>query len=278
MTPPTVRVRTALTWTYRLISHDEKKELERGEQTINLFPQDLGLTRVLKQQRRAAGELVVVEQQDSLSKRLEHSNALLTRVGDANKLQLLRPRIVLVGPDALLASGFDQAPLLGLANYGASVMIFQQTRCGRLIGYGLAQRELPAKLEWRADHPLLRGLTAADLDSWFTDGAAPWAVQLPADEPALEIGYWPSEIPGLEASPIDALLLTKTVGKGRLVFCQLPLGPWDQDPRSQILLTSALDYLQTRPEPTPPPSQRPLVAPVAPTSIPIITIPAGDKP
>ena len=41
------------------------------------------------------------------------------------------------------------------------------------------------------------------------------------------------------------------------MLCQLPLGPWDEDPRSQLFLGNLMSYLATRPEPTPPPSRRP---------------------
>ena len=64
-------------------------------------------------------------------------------------------------------------------------------------------------------------------------------MQLPADEPALEIAFWPREIPGKEPVPIDALVVTKTLGKGRIVLCQVPLGPWQSDPRSQLFLVDA---------------------------------------
>ncbi|MCX5660572.1 MAG: hypothetical protein NTW19_12735 [Planctomycetota bacterium] len=94
-------------------------------------------------------------------------------------------------------------------------------------------------------------------------------MQLPIDEPALELIHWPREAPGKEPVPIDALLVTKSVGRGRMVICQLPLGPWESDPRSQLLLANSVSYLLTRPEPTLKPSERPqpkqMVAPNVPT-------------
>jgi hypothetical protein len=105
-----------------------------------------------------------------------------------------------------------------------------------------------------------------------------WAVQLPADAPVLEIGYWPRETPGREPVPIDALLAVKATGRGRIVLCQVPLGRWATDPRSQLFLRNALAYLATRPEPTPPPSQRKVALRVVPASVPTVTIPPGGRP
>lgn len=278
ITPPAVRARTTLVWTYRLTSRQDKKELERGEQTVNVFPIDLGLAGVVREQKLTAGALVIWEEHDAVGKLLERAKASVTRVADSSKLQVLQPRVLLVGPDVLGRAGFDQGPLVALAESGVSVLIFQQTRCERLMGYTLARRRSPAQLEWRGDHPLLRGLEPRDLNSWVAGAADLWAVQLPPDAPALEIGYWPREAPGREPAPIDAVLLTRSVGTGRYVLCQIPLGDWERDPRSQILLMTALDYLMTRPEPTLPPSQRLVARQVVPATVPTIAIPSGDKP
>ena len=98
------------------------------------------------------------------------------------------------------------------------------------------------------------------------------ALRLPVDEPALEIAFWPREVRSEEPAPIDALLVSKTIGRGRVVLCQIPLGPWESDPRSQLFLADALDYLLSRPEPTPPPSRR--TRPEKPAALPPVpTIP-----
>ena len=82
------------------------------------------------------------------------------------------------------------------------------------------------------------------------------------------------EVAGNKPAPIDALVLTKTLGKGRIVLCQVPLGPWESDPRSQLFLVDALDYLASPVVPTPPPSRRPRpVEPAPPAKVPSIAIP-----
>ena len=113
-------------------------------------------------------------------------------------------------------------------------------------------------MKWRTRHPLLSGLPREALDSSNRRADADTrAIRLPKDEAVLEIGYWPRESAGREPPPIDALILTRTIGAGRLVLCQAPLDRWHDDPRSRIFLRNALDYFLTRPEPTPRPSERP---------------------
>ena len=177
-----------------------------------------------------------------------------TLIADAGQLQFVRPDCVIVGADRLGKDLAEQAKLLNLAAAGASVLVLRQTQPDSLAGYHMARRTMPPKLAWAADHPLARHLRLRETPSL---GPEAWAVQLPADEPALEIAFWPREVPGKEPAPIDALVVTKTLGKGRIVLCQVPLGPWQSDPRSQLFLADALDYLASPVVPTPPPSRRP---------------------
>jgi hypothetical protein len=192
-----------------------------------------------------------------------------------------RPDLILVGPDQIGDSAFVQGPLVNFAKAGSSVAVFEQKRPSVLAAYILARRQPAASgaVRFRPGHPLFAGLEEGDLTSWLTsDVELLWAIQLPPDEPALELAWWPREIPGEQPAPVDALLVTKSLGRGRVVLCQLLLGGWDEDARSQLFLGNLLSYLSTRPEPTPPPSRRPEARPVAPTTVPTITIPAGVKP
>ena len=45
----------------------------------------------------------------------------------------------------------------------------------------------------------------------------------------LEIAWWPREVPGTEPVEMDALVFSKSIGAGRIVVCQLPLGDWRTD-------------------------------------------------
>jgi len=280
---PKVRVRSKLRWSYQLVQRDGKKVLESGEMPVFDFPADLTEDWPKRLQNDAGGatevkKLVVWDDADGLPKILEKAKVPFTRVSDLSKV-LDRPDMILVGANQIDDSPFSQGPLVGFANAGTSVAVFEQKRPERLMEYPLARRALPADIRFKTGHPLFDRLSPDDLQSWVagTSGEL-WAVQLPADEPALELAWWAPEALGDQPRPIDALVVTKSTGDGRIVLCQVPLGPWGEDPRSQILLGNLLSYLATRPEPTPPPSQRHQEQPPAPQTIPTITIPNGANP
>ena len=272
-TPPATRARVMLHWKYRLVAANDGHELETGDVPINVFPDDLSahLPNALD-----GKTLAVWDEPQGLPALLDRAKVHYTRVKAAGDLQMSDADVVLVGANMVGDSPFAQSPLAGLAESGASVMVFMQSEPPLLIGYPLQLRDVPQKLQWREDHPLLRNFEPDDLQSWTSGVRQFRCVQLPADEPALEIGYYPREVPGDAPAPIDAVLLTKTIGKGRIVLCQLPLGDWVTDPRSQILLRNALDYLVSRPQPTPRPSERPSTQPAPAQPVPTISITPGN--
>lgn len=278
-----VRVRTKLRWSYQLVQRDGKKVLESGEMAVFQFPSNLTENWPSRLQKRAfegleAKNLVVWDDADGLPKILEKAKVPFTRASNLSKV-LDRPDMILVGADQIDDSVFSQGPLLGFAHAGASVAVFEQRRPERLVKYALARRELPAAIGFKTGHPLFDGLLPEDLQSWVAGAAAEVrAVQLPPDEAALELAWWPPEVPVDRPRPIDALIVTKTTGDGRIVLCQLPLGPWGEDPRSQVFLGNLLSYLATRPQPTPGPSQRHQEPPPTPRMIPTILIPNGANP
>ncbi len=270
ITPPRVRVRTSLRWTWRLLERDTGKEAGNGEALIQAFPQTL-LDDVAKRVGRK--KLFVMDDDRQIPRLLDQAEVPYTRLRDLAPLQMAKADMVLIGPGQLSEGGFDQTPLIQQARTGASVFIFRQDKPRQVGGYRLVIRGLPAEMNWRLDHPLFSGLEPADVSSWLHDRQAT-AIQLPPDEPALEIVHWPREVPGDKPAPIDALLVSTTLGLGRLVICQIPLGPFDEDPRSRVLLSNVIDYLSSRPEPTPPPSQRPpRKNPAGLTTVPTIQFP-----
>lgn len=273
-TPPATRARVTLHWKYRLVAANDRHELEAGDVPINLFPDDLSarLPDILD-----GKTLAVWDKPQGLPALLDRAKVRYTLAKSPSDLQVSNQDIVLVGMSVIGESPFDQTPLAGLAESGASVMIFLQPGPATLMGYPLQPRDVPLKLQWREDHPLLQNFEPDDLQSWMAGVRQFRCVQLPADEPALEIGYYPRETPGIMPAPIDAVLLTKSVGKGRIVLCQLPLGEWVTDPRSQILLRNAMNYLLTRPQPTPRPSERPTAPPVLVQPVPTIQLSPGES-
>jgi len=250
--------------------------LETGEVPLHLFPADLTSD---WPKRVGDRKLAVWDAPDGLPRTLAAAKVPFTRV-DGLAGVMDRPNLILVGPDRIDDSAFVQGPLVNLARAGSSVAVFEQKRPSVLAGYTVTRREaaLAPGVRFRTGHPLFAGLDEADLARWITgDAGTLWPVQLPADEPALELAYWPREVAGEQPAPIDALLVTKSLGRGRIVLCQLPLGPWDEDPRSQLFLGNLMSYLATRPEPTPPPSRRPETRPAAAPTVPTITVPPGVK-
>ncbi len=272
---PHVRARTEMQWIYLLKSAGNGKELESGQKQTWVYPplpwkevaSDLGTQR-----------LYVIDQPQELGTFFSSVGVKATVLPDCESLQTVRPAIVIVAKGQFGRSPFAQAPLISLARSGAQVLVLEQPQFATPGGYTLRRRTDVARVCWREDHPLLANLNSDDLKSWLDGLDEVIAIRLPKDEPALEIGYWPREIPGKQPVPIDAILAVKAIGAGRIIFSQIPLENWSDDPRSQTFLFNALNYMQTRPEPTPPPSQRPTSQPVASIQVPTITIPSGDTP
>lgn len=249
LTLPKVRTVTRMTWVYRVESADGEKVAD-GAAQLNVFPPGL----LKDHERWRSREIAVIG--DKLAQALAKNEVKHKAIESVRGLQFARTDIVLIAPDAL-ATAADQASALAIAESGASVLIFAQNKADNLMSYPLTSRPVRGTLVWRAEHPLLAGLSGEGWQSLFADGQRePRAIGLPADEPALDIVAWPREAEGEQPVPIDALVAVKAVGRGRMALCQLPLKDWQTDPRSQLFLRNALDYLATRPEPTPPPSQR----------------------
>jgi hypothetical protein len=273
---PVVRARTQMRWVYHVIARDGGKELDSGQELLSVFPM-VSLADV--SQRLAGKRIFIVDKSDELTAMMAEASIDATHVADPLELQSAQADVVVVAADEFGDLLLSQSPLMSLVQAGAQAIVFMQHRPRTLAGYALSRRAVPDNFRWRNQHPLFTGFDEADLKSWFpNEPGEGWAIRLPADEPALEVAYWPPDVAGKSPPPIDALLVVKAVGKGRLVLCQIPLGGWRDDPRSQLLLQNALDYLLTRPEPTPRPSDRLAIIPASAPSIPTIKIPAGDQP
>jgi hypothetical protein len=258
---PEVRVRTNVRWVYRLQERASGEELEQGERRLQLFPANVtsNWPALLRDKR-----LVIWDAADRLPKLFESAKVPFHRADDATRIEQ-QAEIILIGEDQLDDSTFGQSAVVAFAEAGASVMVFRQEKLAQLAGYPLSSRPMPTKLAWKLDHPLFNQLSETDLQNFLatttaispmTQPASVAAIQLPADEPALELAYWPRETPGKKPAPIEAAVVVKSVGTGRIVLFQLPLRDVQQDPRSQILLGNAIAYLLTPPQPTLRPSER----------------------
>jgi hypothetical protein len=254
LTVPEVRVRTQMRLVYRISSPDGKEDLAAGEEVIHVYPRNLLEPCA---ERLKGKKLVVLDGNEGLPKVLKDAGIDHTQIEDGAALQLARTDIILVGQDRIKAVAFGQAELWAQARSGSNVVVFAQKSPDMLMEYPVVPRAASPRIEWRAPHEAFKFFAAGDLRSMLAGRAGDLrAIRLPVDEPALELVYWPREVSGARPVPLDVLMVTKTVGKGRVVLCQVPLGDWGQDPRSQLLLAGFLDYCLSRPEPTLPPSQR----------------------
>ncbi|MCX7425073.1 MAG: hypothetical protein NTW96_05520 [Planctomycetia bacterium] len=265
---PEVRVPTEMRFVYRAARAGQAKAIAEGAVAVHVYPNNL-LASVAE--RMKTKQLFVWDEAEGLPAVLKSEGVQFAHVRSEADLQFVRPDLLIVGADRLGKATAGQDKLLNLAAAGTSVLVLRQSQLAKLAGYPVARRVLPPKLVWRVDHPLARHLGLFETPSLGPDG---WAIRLPADEPALEIGWWPSESPSRKPVPIDALVVAKALGRGRIVLCQVPLGPWETDPRSQSFLVDALDYLASPVVPTPPPSRRPRPDEPAPApNVPSIVLP-----
>ena len=248
---PQVRVRSKLRWTYQLIGRDGKKLLESGELPISDFPADLTEDWPKRIQSRARGgnevkALVVWDDLDGLPRILKAAKVPFTRVNDLTKV-LDRPDMILVGPSQIDDSPFSQGPLCGFAAAGTSVAVFEQKP--GTIGRVCTGPPRPAGgHSFQAGAPAVRAAVErrpSQLGGRPLRGIAGGAAS--TGRTGVGAGVVAGRAPGDVPRPIDALIVTRTTGAGRIVLCQVPLGPWDADPRSQILLGNLLSYLSTPP-------------------------------
>lgn len=275
LTPPEVRARTAMRFQYSLKAHAEAKELDRGDVPILIFPRNLmeGLAR-----RIGSSRLAVWDERGELVAMLDDAKAPHQRYADASKLGFAQAEAILVGVDTLGNSPFGEGPLFALAQAGASVMIFRQDRCQRLGTYPIVRRTAPATFDWMSDHPLVRGMDAVMLKTLTVRLSEFLPVRLPPNEPALAIAGWPREIAGRTPVAEDAVIVSKSLGKGRIVICQIQPGDWRDDPRSRIFLMNAIDYLLSPPEPTSRAGDRSATRPVELRLSRAISVSPGDRP
>jgi hypothetical protein len=228
--------------------------LGSGKSSINIFPNNIFKDMT---DRLTNVNITILDKHGNLAAFLRKLKIPFKIVSRLSELEFTRGNMIIVAEDEIQNASFSSNVLVDLADCGAGVLIFRQTRCEMLAGYSVSRRDIPRRFEMRKDHPLLYRLEPEDLASWFPGKQdVQWAINLPADEPALEIIWWPRVSPGTKPVPIDALVASRRIGKGQLVFCQIPLGDWLSDPRSQLFLASALDYLLLRPESTPRPSEQ----------------------
>jgi len=249
---PHVRITTRVHFSCIARDKVSDKQLAGGESNIVIYPDDLIGT---FEKQYAGKRFSVLTRSESLKRLIDLARIRADSITNLSQLGLNQPDVLIVGPDELTSRPLQRPAILPMADQGCQVILLRQSNVDSVAGYRLTRREDVSNLNGKSDHPLLANLDSDTLQAWITHDPA-MAVRLPAGDASLPIGFWHPEAASRSGLPVDALLVTKTVGTGRIVLCQLPADDWADDPRSQILLHNLLAYATTRPEPTPPPGRR----------------------
>ena len=255
---PAVRARLALRWKWRLLRKTDRREIAAGSENIMAYPDNLtsDWPALLK-----GKTIVVVDRASGIPALLRRATIQHTRLAGLTQLGTAIADIVIIGPDMIEDHPFEQTALQSLVQAGTSVAVFRQIRIQQLLGVELAERAIPDEMGWCLDDPLLRGFDAEELQSWrrgWCRGEASHmrALRTCSHGASRAVVAWPTQFQAvgslgpLAAPAVDTLLLSCAGGagvSGRLVLCQMPLGDWMTDPRSQIFLGNIWDVLISPP-------------------------------
>ena len=264
ITCPEVRARLTLKWEWKLVRKSDSKQLDGGSQNIIAYPSDITSP---WPEMLAKRSIVVIDRHRELPTLLETAKVKFTRVDDVSKLQMIAADTVIVGPDMFLENQNDQLWVSNLWKAGTSVLVLQQSKADKLLGFELAPRTPPEKLTWLGKPSMLRGLDADDLAGLEHTLKSMRPVSLQPNDLAFSdvLGTWPNAkseevlaggrprppnsaektADGIRPPVTDAMIVFASPNNrhGKLILCQLSLENWQSDPRSQILLGNMLDAL-----------------------------------
>lgn len=274
---PVVRTHTMLKLICQVRRDGDGALLWQGEHEVLIYPPDPLAVAVRLLNKRT---LVVLDQPGELSRALTEAGMPHRRIENAHDLRLRQVDVIIVAPGQLPDASLLASTLMHHAEAGAQVLVLEQPQASSVFGYQVVARARPDSFDRQQEHPLAS--VAERYGGTMPQLLRP--LRLPPDEPAVAVVALPGgrSAPGGDGSnavaehAIDAILIVKAVGRGRVVLCQFPLGSWKDDPRSLSFIADALQYIAGPVEPTPPPSRRRRrVAPVVPPSVPTVTVPAG---
>lgn len=246
---PKVRAPVEMTFACRIVARDDGRELSTVRRSVFVYPDDLSTLKDLVADR----PLLVVDDADRLPALLRRADARFGHAADMSSLLNATEPILIIGegkydPD-------HAATLVALAERGATVIVLRQREGVRVLQYERVMRDAEG-YAIETSHPLLRHLAPEGWRSMLQDHPRHPALAIPDDEAALQIIHSPIESGTARPGALDALLLTRSTGTGRLVLCQLPLDQPLTDARQRQLLINLLEYARTRPQPTPSRPQR----------------------
>jgi hypothetical protein len=270
---PPLRAHASLTWRWKLGEAAGGRVLAEGTAAVHAFAHDI-LAPWAERLRAVPARIVVCDASGRLPEILSARQVPHLAVARAAQVAGVRADLIVVGPGQLAGDPEGEAALLRAVRAGASAMVFEQTR-PRVLGHAARPRRPPEPLVIAGNHPLLRGLDAEALGSWLSGVRDVWPVSPAPGRAAQALLAWPTSVSVharpepqglLPSKPLDerqagggttsdaevpreALLLSEALGAGWLVLCQLPIERWSEDPRGQVLLDNALDYLLSSREP-----------------------------
>lgn len=245
---PETRVTTELQWRYQLKRKDNQQLLQSGSLPIHAVPPKF-LAR--KAQLFAGRKIVVLDEREKLPALLTHNGIAHQWVQDLNVLELTSPDFIIIGENQLAPNPLMDNMLIRQARRGAGVVVFRQAQRDRITGQVTVLRAAQNPLAVKSEQLLPDPLTISDLNAWMSSaGGEIRALRVRVDSSALPLAYFVAET--LQGTSVDCAIVSLPTGAGRIVLCQLPMGDWRNDLRSQLLLSGILDYLVTPTEETKP--------------------------
>ncbi len=240
---PKVRARTVLQWQYQWFV--DGKVVQQDRVKLFVYPRD-----TLHQDfgRFKAMSLVLISGQDGLGKLLTAEGVASRTCSSFNQVGLKRPDYLLVDSQYVSHSAFALTPRIEqLVRSGTQVVIFANDKLRTMTNLPVALQTLkPTQpLEWTKHHPLLHELY---LDDWLVESQKATVLQLDVEQPVQELVWLKAPE---ESQRLDSLVTIEQMGKGRIIYWQLPMGDWQTDPRAQQVLVNCLGYLASPITPTP---------------------------
>jgi hypothetical protein len=159
-------VPTEMQFIYRAEQAGQPKPIAEGAVTIEVYPDNLLATVA---ERMKGKKLFVWDDAAGLPALFKSHAVQSVHVCSEADLQFVLPDLLIVAAGQLGKEVREQEKPLNLAAAGTSVLVLRQTKPATPAGYRLAQRSVPRKLAWLADHPLTRSLHPFTISSLGTD-------------------------------------------------------------------------------------------------------------
>ncbi len=239
LTAPSVRTAVSMQIAFVIRDLDELPLTQRLELSIWVYP-DCILDSLASLSPDV--NIITCETSAELTSALGNVPGTVIRVQNDPDLAILKPDIVVVGPDFLGRTTLPEMGYLRQAERGAVIIILVQERCRDIGGRTFSFEVPPPFIEHVCDHPLL-----ADLNDSAIRAAALHADARPiilaevheGDQPIIWFPIDGSEGPD---NALKCLLDVFPVGRGAVIASQLPFGPIAEDPRAQLFLRNAVFY------------------------------------